>query len=326
VESVAIIVPVKDEQDTIAMLVEQIDTVFSTSLAETAVLDEIIFVDDGSRDGTWASIRSACERFPFVRGIRFRRNFGKAAALQEGISKATADIIVTMDGDLQDDPNEIPRFLDLIRDGFDVVSGWKQVRHDPLGKTLPSRLFNIVTSIVSGVKIHDFNCGFKAYRREVFYNINLYGELHRFVPVLAHAMGFNVGEISVKHHPRRFGKSKYGVGRLIKGFLDLLTIVIITKFNSRPGHLFGGIGIAVGAIGAAMLLYLVAIWFAGSAIGNRPLLMISVLFMIVGLQFVLFGMIAELIINLRFRNSHIDNILETTSVETGHSGSRRKTA
>lgn len=296
-KQVSIVVPVKDEQETILSLVQAIDEVFASSLAQVARLSEVIIVDDGSADRTWAAIEQAVVAWPFVVGVRLRRNFGKAAALQEGIRHSTGNIIVTMDGDLQDDPKEIPRFLDAMDQGFDLVSGWKQVRHDPLGKTLPSRLFNWVTAAVTGIRIHDFNCGFKAYDRRVFDSVDLYGELHRFVPALAHSEGFRVTEIAVTHHPRRFGKSKYGPKRLLKGFLDLLTVLTVTRFRRRPGHLFGGLGMAIGLIGGAMLAYLTVVWLLGEPIGNRPLLIISTLFVIVGVQFVVFGMVAELIVH-----------------------------
>ncbi|TPN01698.1 glycosyltransferase family 2 protein [Mesorhizobium sp. B2-1-3A] len=297
-KSVSIVIPVKEERETIVPLVQAIDSVFQSTLGGSAHLNEVIFVDDGSRDQTWAAIEKVIEEYPFVLGVRLRRNFGKAIALQEGIQLSTGEIVITMDGDLQDDPNEIPRFLDALEEGFDLVSGWKIVRHDPLGKTLPSKIFNKVTALVTGVKIHDFNCGFKAYRRNIFDSVRIYGELHRFIPTIAHSMGFRVGEITVNHHPRRFGQSKYGLNRLLKGFLDLLTVVTITKYSYRPGHLFGGLGVAVGAMGGLMLLYLTAVWFHGQAIGGRPLLIISALLLIVGVQFVLFGMIAELLVSL----------------------------
>lgn len=294
-ETVSVIVPVMDEQETVATLAGRVQQVFATSLAGVAELREIIFVDDGSRDATWERVR-AIAGGP-VRGLRLRRNFGKAAALQAGILASSGSILITMDGDLQDDPDEIPRFLEQVRAGFDVVSGWKRTRHDPLGKTLPSKLFNLVTARVSGVDIHDFNCGFKAYRREVFDNVDLYGELHRFIPALAAANGFGVTEIEVLHHPRRFGRSKYGVGRLIKGFIDLLTVVTITKYNSRPGHLFGTLGIGIAGLGLLVNLYLAVLWLMGHAIGQRPLLSLGVLLSIVGLQFILFGMLSELIVS-----------------------------
>lgn len=296
-KEISIVVPVKDEQETVGALVEAIHEVFSSSLQHVARLNEVVIVDDGSSDGTWAAIEKAVDAWPFVVGVRLRRNFGKAAALQEGILHSTGGVIITMDGDLQDDPAEIPRFLSAMDRGFDLVSGWKQVRHDPLGKTLPSKLFNWVTAAVTGIRIHDFNCGFKAYDRSVFDHVNLYGELHRFVPALAHSEGYRVAEIAVTHHPRRFGRSKYGLKRLFKGFLDLLTVLTVTRFRRRPGHLFGGLGLAMGLIGGAMLAYLTAIWFQGQSIGNRPLLMIAVLLIIVGVQLVVFGMVAELIVH-----------------------------
>jgi glycosyltransferase involved in cell wall biosynthesis len=297
-KTVSIIVPVKEEQETIALLTDSIENVFSAALKDKATLREIIFVDDGSTDGTWSVIEQLSKKHHTVVGVKLRRNFGKAAALQQGIKFCTGDYIFTMDGDLQDDPIEIPRFIEMLDQGYDVVSGWKQIRHDPLGKTLPSKLFNWVTARISGVSIHDFNCGFKLYRSEILNSLKLYGELHRFIPVLAHSLGYRVAEISVTHHARRFGKSKYGAKRLLKGFLDLLTVVTITKYGRRPGHLFGGMGAAFGGLGGAMLLYLTVIWLLGHPIGQRPLLVISALFLIVGVQFVLFGMVAELIVNI----------------------------
>lgn len=301
-KEVSIVVPVKDEQDTIAALVAAIAEVFNSALKHSATLNEVILVDDGSDDGTWLAIEEAVDAWPFVVGVRLRRNFGKAAALQEGILHSTGGVIITMDGDLQDDPTEIPRFLAAMDRGFDLVSGWKQVRHDPLGKTLPSKLFNWVTAAVTGIRIHDFNCGFKAYDRGVFDHVSLYGELHRFVPALAHSEGYRVAEIAVTHHPRRFGRSKYGLKRLFKGFLDLLTVLTVTRFRRRPGHLFGGLGLAMGAIGTAMLAYLAAVWLQGEAIGNRPLLIIAALFIIVGVQLVVFGMVAELVVHTSGRS------------------------
>ena len=291
---ISILVPVMDEAATIAPLVEKIAATMGNIHGYTY---EVMFVDDGSRDKTWAQICEVANAFPHVSGISLRRNFGKAAAIQQGLNATTGEIVITMDGDLQDDPAEIPRFLEKIKKGADLVSGWKKVRHDPLGKTVPSRLFNVVTSRISGIAIHDFNCGFKAYRREIFDQISLYGELHRFIPVLAGAAGYKVAEIAVEHHPREHGKSKYGVARLFKGLLDLLTVVTITRFGSRPGHLFGGIGLLLGMAGVAINILLTVEWLNGAAIGHRPLLSLGVLLCIVGVQFVLFGMLAELIIS-----------------------------
>ncbi|MDN5923366.1 MAG: glycosyltransferase family 2 protein [Xanthomonadales bacterium] len=312
---VSILVPVMDEAPTIIPLAEQVAAVMG---AAANYKYEIIFIDDGSRDETWARISDAAAASAHVSGISMRRNFGKAAAIQQGLEVAAGDIVITMDGDLQDDPGEIPRFLAELEAGADLVSGWKMVRHDPLGKTLPSRLFNFVTAKVSGVKLHDFNCGFKAYRREVFEQIRLYGELHRFIPVLASADGYKVAEIVVQHHPREHGKSKYGVGRLFKGLLDLLTVITITRFGSRPGHLFGGVGLLIGAAGLAINLLLTVEWFNGVAIGNRPLLMLGVLLCIVGVQFVLFGMLAELFI------SHKPTTLPPAAIKRRTGGARKR--
>ncbi|MGH2617853.1 MAG: glycosyltransferase family 2 protein, partial [Thermomicrobiales bacterium] len=226
----SVVVPAMNEEGNIPALHGAIAAV----LEPAAIPFEIIFVDDGSTDGTWAAIEAIAARDRRVAGLRHRRNFGKARGLATGFSVASGDVVVTMDADLQDDPAEIPRFLDKLDEGFDLVSGWKQRRQDPLGKTLPSRVFNTTVRVVSGVRLHDFNCGFKAYRRDVLRDIRLYGELHRFTPVLAHAEGFRVGELPVRHHPRRWGSSKYGWSRLIKGFLDLLTVTFLTEYRQRP--------------------------------------------------------------------------------------------
>ncbi len=293
----SIIVPVMNEEQTVLTLVEKIEAVM-TEHPELGP-HEILFVDDGSTDATWEAIESTAEAFSAVSGLRLRRNFGKAAALQQGIQASQGEIIVTMDGDLQDDPNELPRFFEALDSGLDLISGWKRTRHDPLGKTLPSKLFNYVVSRVSGIPLHDFNCGFKAYRREIFDSVNLYGELHRFIPVLAGSLGYRIGELEVLHHPRQFGQSKYGVSRMLKGFLDLLTVVTITRFDSKPGHLFGSAGTVALALGLVINLWLTVEWFMGISIGGRPALMLGVLLMIVGLQIILFGMMAELSISRR---------------------------
>jgi len=203
-----------------------------------------------------------------------------------------------MDADLQDDPAELPRFLAAMTEDVDLVSGWKQARQDPLGKTLPSRFFNWVTARLSGVPLHDFNCGYKAYRREIFDTITLYGELHRYVPVLAHGRGFRVTELAVRHHPRRYGRSNYGVERIAKGFLDLLTVLMLSRFASRPGHLFGGLGLALGAVGFAVLAYLSGLkLLTGAEIGDRPLLLLGVMLAIIAVQVTLFGVLGELIVS-----------------------------
>jgi glycosyltransferase involved in cell wall biosynthesis len=292
---VSIIVPVMNEAETIASLVTQVLAV--SDREASFVLAELQFVDDGSSDDTWQQIVAAARTDPRVRGIRLRRNFGKATALQVGVAEVSGDIVITMDGDLQDDPQELPRFVAAVQSGMDVVSGWKRTRHDPLGKTLPSKVFNWITAHASGIPLHDFNCGYKAYRREVFEAVHLYGELHRFVPVLAHAYGYRIGEIEVTHHPRRFGHSKYGARRFLRGLLDLFSVVTVTRYARKPGHLFGAGGLLLGGVGTLILSWLSVEWLLGAAIGHRPLLQLGVLLVLVGLQLLMFGLLAELLIS-----------------------------
>lgn len=292
---VSIIVPVMNEENTIARLASDVAAVADAQ--DAFRLTDLHFIDDGSSDATWDCILAAASADPRVHGLRLRRNFGKATALQIGVEEAQGDIIVTMDGDLQDDPQELPRFVAAIQAGDDVVSGWKRTRHDPLGKTLPSKVFNAITSRASGIPLHDFNCGFKAYRREVFEAVHLYGELHRFVPVLAHAYGFRIGEIEVTHHPRRFGHSKYGARRFLRGVLDLFTVLTVTRYGRKPGHLFGAGGLLLGTLGIGILAGLSLWWLLGHSIGERPLLQLGVLLVLVGVQFLMFGLLAELMIS-----------------------------
>jgi glycosyltransferase involved in cell wall biosynthesis len=300
---VSVLVPVLDEADTVEELAARV----------AAVLDrlgrsfEIVFIDDGSGDGTPERVRAARERDPRVRLVRLRRNFGKAAALTAGFDHSRGAILVTMDGDLQDDPEEIPRFLDTLeRNGLDLVSGWKRQRRDPAGKRIPSRLFNWVTRRLAQVDLHDFNCGFKAYRREVLGEIAVYGELHRYIPVLASRRGFAVGEIEVQHHPRLHGVSKYGWDRFYKGLLDLITVLFITRYTRRPLHLFGAFGLLFLSAGFAINLYLAILWARGAYLSNRPLLLLGVLLMLLGIQVLTTGLIGEMITlkNFRRRDSY----------------------
>ncbi len=257
---------------------------------------EIIFVDDGSRDDGAEIVRALIARDPRVSLIRFRRNFGKSAALSAGFRAASGQIVLSMDADLQDDPAEIGNFLAALDHDVDVVSGWKQVRNDPLDKTLPSRLFNGAVNKAFGLELSDHNCGFKAYRREALEELNLYGELHRFVPALLHARGYRIGQIPVQHRARQFGKSKFGAKRLIKGALDLLTVWLNTRYGARPLHLFGGGGLALCGLGMAILGYLSALWLLGYAIGERPLLMLGMLLVLFGGQMITVGLLGELIL------------------------------
>ena len=293
--ALSIVIPAKDEEDSLPLVVARI---IAACAAGGHALRDIVLVDDGSRDQSWQVMCKLAGDHEVVQAIRLRRNFGKATALMVGIGACAGDVIITMDADLQDDPDEISRFVETLDRGYDLVSGWKQERRDPLNKTLPSRLFNKVTARISGVALNDFNCGFKAYRREIFDAIQLYGELHRYVPVLANALGYRIAEIPVRHHARRFGSSKYGMARYLRGFLDLLTVVLITRFAYRPGHLFGGIGSLLAGGGAVALGYLIGLKLStGASIGSRPLLLLGVMAVIVGMQLILFGMLAELIIH-----------------------------
>ena len=288
----SIVIPLLDEEESISELYAQI-------LAATNPLKkpiEMIFVDDGSTDGSFSVLEDLHKKDPRVKVIRFRRNFGKSAALSVGFHEAKGDFIITMDADLQDDPAEIPSLLDMLAQGYDLVSGWKQKRHDPLSKTIPSRLANSVTAMMTGIPIHDMNCGLKAYRKEVVKGIIVYGELHRYIPALAHWAGFRVGEKVVNHHPRKYGHTKFGVGRFARGFLDLLTVLFTTRYIRRPLHLFGVWGIISAIIGVAIDGYLSVEWFLGrTSLSNRPLFMVGFLFIIIGVQFVSFGLLGEMI-------------------------------
>jgi glycosyltransferase involved in cell wall biosynthesis len=258
---------------------------------------ELVFVDDGSTDGGSAVIRALAKADPRVGLLRFRRNFGKSAALSAGFGVAAGDIVFSMDADLQDNPCEIGNFLNAIAAGADVVSGWKQVRNDPVDKTLPSKLFNGAVNRAFGLDLNDHNCGFKAYRREALAELNLYGELHRFVPALLHARGFRIAQIPVEHRARRFGKSKFGAKRLVKGALDLLTVWLTTRYGARPLHLFGGTGLAATALGGAILGYLAVLWVLGlGPIGDRPLLLLGMLLVLTGGQLIGVGLLGELIL------------------------------
>ena len=251
----SIVIPVYNEDESLQLLHAELDAVAS----QHGYALDIIMVDDGSTDGSWREIQRLSDADPRVRGLRFRRNFGKAAALSAGFELARGELVFTLDADLQDDPKEIPRFLEKMESDLDVVSGWKQVRHDPWHKVGPSRVFNWMVSRLTGVALHDHNCGFKCYRREIFDEVRLYGELHRFVPVLAAARGYRVGEIVVEHRQRQHGRSKYGVTRILKGFLDLLTVKFLTGFGQRPQHVLGTVGMLFFFLGGmGMLLLLLA--------------------------------------------------------------------
>jgi len=288
---ISVVVPLLDEEHSLAALYHQL----------SAVLDprdepwEVVFVDDGSTDGSLAVLTRLHDASTNVVVVHLRRNFGKAAALQAGFLEARGDVVVTLDADLQDDPAEIPRLLAKLDEGFDLVSGWKARRNDPWTRRILSRIFNWATAVVSGVRLHDVNCGLKAYRAEVLRGMRLYGELHRFIPILASYRGFRVAEIAVNHRPREHGKSRYGLSRYLRGFFDLLSVTFMGRYRHRPLHLFGGLGLLMGIAGSLVLLYLTVIKIGGAAIGHRPLLTLGVLLIVVGIQLVSLGLLSELI-------------------------------
>jgi glycosyltransferase involved in cell wall biosynthesis len=262
---------------------------------------EVIYVDDGSRDGTDRAIESLAGADPRVRGASFRRNYGKSAALATGFRMARGEWVATMDADLQDDPGELPKLAAALEGGYDLVSGWKQNRQDPLTKTAPSRLFNAVTSAVAGISLHDFNCGFKLYRRDVVEAIEVYGELHRFLPALAHWAGFRVTEVAVHHRARKFGRSKFGAARFINGFLDLMSAAFISTSALKPLHVFGRIGLGFLLTGAAIAAWFVAQWLGGEPMRVRPLMLFGATLVLLGIQFILMGLLGEMIANMRAR-------------------------
>jgi glycosyltransferase involved in cell wall biosynthesis len=288
---ISVVVPVQNEERSVALLYDELRSALEPLGEEW----EVVFVDDGSTDGTFAALTRLHAAERNVRVVRLRRNFGKAAALSAGFGQAEGQIVVTIDGDLQDDPAEIPRLLAKLEEGFDLVSGWKTRRRDPLTRRVPSRIFNGVTGWVSGLRLHDMNCGLKAYRSEVVKGLRIYGELHRFIPVLAHYRGFRVAELPVNHRPREHGRSRYGLERYLRGFFDLLTVTFIGRYRTRPLHLFGGLGLFLGLAGTAILVYLTALKIAGNAIGRRPLLTLGVLLVVVGMQFFSLGLLGEMI-------------------------------
>lgn len=306
---VSVLAPVYEESATVQELAARV----RSAMERIGVEHELILIDDGSRDGSWEQILAAAAADQAVVGLRHRGNFGKAAALSTGLARARGGTIVTIDADLQDDPDEIPSLLAALDEGLDLVSGWKRDRKDPLSKTLPSRLFNATTRKVSGVNLQDFNCGLKAGRASVYRGIPLYGELHRFIPVLAAGLGYRVGEVPVRHYPRLHGRSKYGFERVVRGLLDLFTVVSLTRYDRRPGHLFGGLGLMLGGLGTAVLLYLGGLWvFTDRSIGDRPLLLAGVMAVLFGAQLLSLGVLAELILNRTRRLEQVDLLSATT--------------
>ena len=295
---ISIVIPVFNEKDSVEKLHREV----TETAAKHGLELEIIFVDDGSTDGSWSVIRQISTQDQRVRAIRFRANFGKAAALSAAFKAVRGPICMTLDADLQDDPHEIPRFIAAIDNGLDVVSGWKKRRNDPFYKVIPSRFFNQLVGRLTGVWLHDHNCGMKCYRREVLQEVRLYGELHRFIPVLASARGFRIGELVINHRPRLFGSSKYGFRRYMRGFLDLLTVKFITRFSQRPQHFLGSVGLLSFSLGMLSLFYLAVTWVIRAINPNapfdplhqRPLMIYALGGVLLGAQLFSMGILAEL--------------------------------
>ncbi|MCA9565480.1 MAG: glycosyltransferase family 2 protein [Myxococcales bacterium] len=289
--SLSIVIPTYNEVESLEALVKELHE----ELPKSGVPYELLFVDDGSRDGTDELMAKICADDKRVRYVRLRRNFGKAAALSEGFERATGEVVVTMDADLQDVPGEVEKLLAKLDDGYDLVSGWKWPRKDPIGKRWPSKVFNWAVRKGAGVPLHDVNCGLKAYRADMLRQLHLYGDMHRYIPVMAQAQGFRVTESKVHHRSRQFGYSKYSVGRYSRGLLDFLTVMFLTRYRNRPLHLIGGFGLILGFIGTFILLILSVMWVAGTPIGGRPLFFLGITMLIVAVQLVSFGLLAEMV-------------------------------
>ncbi len=290
----SLIIPVMDEEENIEPLLQEITNVFSIHCPNEW---EVLLIDDGSRDKTWDKILEAKNKYSNIRAWRFQFNCGKAAALNLGFEEAKGDFVATMDGDLQDDPKELPLMEKMIDEGFDLVSGWKKKRHDPIHKTAPSKLFNLVVSVVAGQRLHDFNCGLKLYKKDVIKHLHLYGDYHRFIPVMASWRGFKITEKIVQHRPRIHGVSKYGWSRLISGFLDLISLLFLQFFSKKPLHLFGSLGLVIFGIGSTIMAWFAMTWIQTGNLHVRPLLVIGTTAVVTGIQFMMMGLLGEMIVN-----------------------------
>lgn len=292
-KKLSIVIPLLDEEDSLRPLVNEINK----ALLNKGIQYEVLFIDDGSKDKSLKIIKELNAQNKKFKYFSFQKNYGKSAALQIGFNNATGDAIVTMDADLQDDPAEIINLLKKLDEGYDLVSGWKKKRQDPVIKKISSRFFNFITRILTGINIHDFNCGLKAYRKDVVKNIKVYGELHRYVPVLAKWQGYSITEIVVKHHPRRYGKTKFGISRFFKGFIDLITVLFSTRYIKRPMHFFGFLGAFSFLTGLVVNGYLTYQWIIGIPLSNRPMLFLGILLIIVGVQFFSTGLLGEILVH-----------------------------
>ncbi len=321
ITEVSLLAPAKNEAANLPELFAQVSAAMNAQPRSW----ELLVVDDGSTDESWRIITEHAAADPHSRGLRLRRNFGKAAALAAGVAEVRGRLLVTLDADLQDDPAEIPRLLAALdcgeqERGADLVSGHKAQRKDPLGKRLPSRFFNWMTGVITGLRLSDHNCGLKAARTEVYRRVPLYGELHRYIPALAHQLGYRVTELPVHHRPRAHGKSNYGLERYVRGALDLLTVVALTRYGRRPAHLFGGLGVVAGTLGTLILLYLTGIWvFTEQSIGTRPLLTLGILLEIFSVQMISTGLLAELVLHRTGRGADVTVLVAD---DTGDASSR----
>lgn len=305
--TLSIIVPVYEEVESLPELADRIRA------ACRAYDFEVWLIDDGSRDGSWAVIEQLHREDPRFAGVRFQRNYGKSAALAIGFERARGRYVVTLDADLQDDPAEIPAMVELLEEGYDLVSGWKQERRDPVSKTVPSRFFNLITRTLSGIPLHDFNCGLKAYRREVVKSVHLYGELHRYVPLLAKWRGYDrITEKPVEHHPRKHGRTKFGFERFLRGFLDLVSVIFTTRFAARPMHFFGSIGSVSFTLG-----FFICLWLSidklvfGHPIGDRPMLLFGLLMILFGAQMFTTGLLGEMMVRPRMERTDSYQVART---------------
>jgi glycosyltransferase involved in cell wall biosynthesis len=296
---ISVIVPLLNEDESLPELSAHLESVLNKQTSKW----EVWFIDDGSTDKSASIIAELHNRDSRFKLVSFRRNYGKSAALAVGFELAEGRYVITMDADLQDDPDEIPNLIARLEEGYDMVSGWKRKRYDPISKTIPSRFFNFVTSKLSGIDIHDFNCGLKAYKYDVVKNVHVYGEMHRYIPVLAKMSGFRVSEVVVTHHPRKYGTTKFGLSRFFKGFLDLMTVMFTSRYTQRPLHVFGTIGSLMCFAGFAILCWLSVEWLIGRPVGNRPLLMLGILILLVGVQLISTGLLAEMVAKREYTTS-----------------------
>lgn len=306
-QMISVVIPLYNEEDSLNELSQRLEKVFEFLKCNY----EVIFVDDGSTDSSFAKIKEIHRKNPKFHCIKLRRNYGKSAALAKGFRAVKGNVVITMDADLQDDSDEIPDLIKVLNSGYDLVSGWKKIRYDPFIKKHTSKLFNFFTSKLSGIRLHDFNCGLKAYKKDVVKSLKIYGEMHRYIPAIAHLSGYKVTEKTVKHHARKYGVTKFGANRFINGFLDLLTVVFTNKYMKRPLHFFGSIGIATSLIGFVITLYLTVIKFTeGKPLSDRPLFLVGIFFIIIGVQFLSLGLIAEMITKSNVKDD--DVLIELT--------------